>query len=196
MRRGLAYINAQRVVVPRTRALEGGDHLGSPEIASKAPGVPNPDRLRRMRGSPPGDAGMSKSMPGYIASLRGGLPAKAHCGPYCHELPGRAGRIMERGVRPLCYGQVVAVAGGTSAPRTWRCCRVTVFAGGICEALPRSVCATSKGIAGYSLGCPAPRGHWTIGCSVRTCIVKLLVLLLPCFVGPRAQPANAATHTD
>ena len=63
---------AQRVVGPRTRAPEGGDHLGQPEIVSKAPGVPIPDGLRRMRGPPRGDARLPKDVPGVLEKLRDG----------------------------------------------------------------------------------------------------------------------------
>ena len=37
--------------LPRTRAPEGGDGRDKPEIASMAPDLPNPDGMRRMRGS-------------------------------------------------------------------------------------------------------------------------------------------------
>ena len=57
---GLANMNARRMVVPRTRAPEGGDGRGQPAITSMAPDLPNSEGMRRMRGSPPGDAGLSK----------------------------------------------------------------------------------------------------------------------------------------
>ena len=104
--RGLMRRIAQRVVGPRTRAPEGGDHWGVPEIASKVPSVPNLDGLRRMRGPPRGDSVMPEVVPclgklrdgrwpfvfGHSeargsATLRGGLPQLA---------PGRSRIIVLR----------------------------------------------------------------------------------------------------
>ena len=55
---------------PRTRAPEGGDGRGQPEIASKAPDLPNPDGMRRMRGRAPGSGSASKLECASVGEMR------------------------------------------------------------------------------------------------------------------------------
>ena len=116
LQRGLALMIARRSVVPRTRAPAGGDHLGLPEITSKVPGVPNPNGMRRMRGTSSLDAGLSEAVLGPNGAIRGLIIAWPLCSGHLCARCGGESCVCPRVVftAPRSHGALTASNRGSS----------------------------------------------------------------------------------